>query len=99
MAITTPQTAPAVYYPEEDGEVVESIKHLTQLTDLFITLRHFFLDRPDVFVGGNIAFFYQEGDPGKYYGPDILVALGVRPRPDEKRGSYRLWEEGVPPAL
>jgi Uma2 family endonuclease len=98
MAIT-PQTAGTIYYPEEDGSLTESMKHLTQLTDLFASLRLFFANQPDVFVGANIAFFYQEGDNTKYYGPDVLVARGVRPRPLEERGSYKLWEEGVVPQV
>jgi len=96
---TTPHAAGAIYYPEEDGKVSESTKHYKQGADLFTALRAFFASRPDVFVGGNLFVYYQEGQPKKNFSPDVMVAFGVRPRPDEERGSYRIWEEGVSPAV
>jgi Uma2 family endonuclease len=96
---TTPRAAGTVYYPEEDGKVSESTKHYKQGADLFAALRTFFAPRFDVFVGGNLFVYYREGEPKKCFSPDIMVAFGVRPRPDEERGSYRMWEEGVAPAV
>ena len=97
--VTTHRQPGEIYYPEEDGKLTESDKHYTQGMQLVSALRLFFAERSDVFVGGNIALLYKEGDPTKYYGPDVLVAFGVRPRSPEERGSYRLWEEGVPPVV
>ena len=97
--VTTHRQPGEIYYPEEDGKLTESDRHLKQMLHLVGALELFFQHRTDVFVGGNIALFYKEGDPTKYYGPDVLVAFGVRPRPSKERGSYRLWEEGAPPAV
>jgi Uma2 family endonuclease len=90
-----------IIYPEEDGKLTESEEHYAQGADLFKALRLYFADRPDVFVGGNIAFYYEEGNPRKYFGPDVLVAFGVRPRTGKRKGrpSYFLWEEGVSPTV
>src|SRR4051812_26441852 len=98
MVTTSPQPG-EIIYPEEDGKLVESDRHLKQMLHLVGVLDLFFSKREDAFVGGDIALFYKEGDPTKYFGPDVLVALGVRPRSFRERGSYRLWEEKVPPAV
>jgi Uma2 family endonuclease len=79
--------------------VSESTKHYMQGVYLFDSLHAFFADRSDVFVGGNLFVYYHEGQPKECFSPDVMVALGVRPRPVEERGSYRLWEEGVPPTV
>ena len=96
----TTTTHPAEYdtseYPVEDGEVVESDAHYIQGASLVMPLKLYFASRPDVFVGGNIAFRYEKGNP-RYFGPDVLVAFSVRPR--KERSSYVLWIEGVPPAV
>ncbi len=46
---------------------------------------------PEAFVACDLLWYYQEGDPTKRVGPDVMVVYG-RPRGD--RGSYRQWEEG-----
>ncbi|HMA33749.1 MAG TPA: Uma2 family endonuclease [Chloroflexia bacterium] len=98
--MATPHHPPGqIYYSEEDGNVSESTKHYMQGTHLFEALHAFFAARPDVFVGGNLFVYYREGAPKECFSPDVMVALGLRPRPVEERGSYRTWEEGVPPTV
>src|SRR5436309_2275292 len=97
--VTTQSLTDEVTYPAEDGQVVESDVHYVQGASLVMPLKLYFANRPDVFVGGNIAFFYEKGNRGKYFGPDVLVAFGVRPRTRKERPSYLLWVEGVPPAV
>src|SRR5207253_10034394 len=101
MVITHPHHPDpgTIIYPAEDGTVTESDEHYVQGAALVTALKLFYADRPDVFVGGNIALFYERGNPRKYFGPDVLVAFGVRPRSTQERPSYLLWEEGVPPAV
>jgi Uma2 family endonuclease len=94
---TTPRSTPEIEYPESDDAVSETFKHAQQYAQLFSTLLMFFAERPDVFVGGNNFVYYEEGDISKCFSPDSFVVLGVRPRPPEERGSYKIWEEGVPP--
>jgi Uma2 family endonuclease len=97
--VTTHSQPGAVYYPEEDDAVSESTKHYKQGLHLVGALDLFFAGRSDVFVGGNLFVYYQQGDPTKCFSPDVMVALGVRPRPVEERGSYRMWEEALPPTV
>lgn len=96
--MATPHPPPGtIIYPEEDGSVTESDVHFYQGAALVLALKLFFAAQPDVFVAGNIAVYYQEGNPRKYFGPDVLVARGVRP--GVQRPSYLLWQEGVPPTV
>ena len=88
-----------IVYPEEDGKVSESAKHYKQAMQLILALDAFFAPRADVFVGGNLFVYYREGQPKKCFSPDVMVAVGVPARPLEERGSFRMWEEGVPPTV
>jgi Uma2 family endonuclease len=97
--VTTHRQPGEIYYPEEDGKVSESAKHLEQMLQLIAALQSWFAQRADVFVGGNLFVYYRQGEPGKCFSPDVLVAKGVRSRPIEERGSYRVWEEGVVPQV
>ena len=98
MTMATPPPPPGpLIYPGVVGSVTESDVHFYQGAALVLALKLFFADQPDVFVAGNIAFYYQEGNPRKYFGPDVLVARGVRS--GVQRPSYLLWQEGVPPAV
>ena len=95
---TTPRSTPDIEYPESDDAVSETIKHAVQYAELLHMLRFVFRDRPDVFVGGNNFIYYQEGDISQCFSPDAFVVLGARERPMEERGSFKIWEEGVPPS-
>jgi Uma2 family endonuclease len=56
-----------------------------------------FVDRPDIFVAGDLLWYPVEGDPKKRTAPDAMVAIG---RPKGYRGSYKQWEEGgIPPQV
>ena len=97
--VTTHRQPGEIYYPEEDGKVSESAKHLEQMLQLITALKGWFISRSDVFVGGNLFVYYRQGDIRQCFSPDVLVAKGVQPRPIEQRGSYRVWEEGVMPQV
>jgi len=66
------------------------------MIDLIVILEEIYRDRPDVYVGGNMLFYYIEGDPRRSLAPDVFVALGV---PRRERRIYKLWEEGKGPDL
>jgi Uma2 family endonuclease len=66
------------------------------MIDLIVILGEVYRDRPDVYVGGNMLFYYIEGDPRRSLAPDVFVALGV---PRRERRIYKLWEEGKGPDL
>jgi len=86
-----------VYYPESDGKpMAETEFHLDEAVKVRGMLRHHLRSRSDVYVGANMLFYYQEGNPRKSVAPDIFVVYGV---PKRKRRIYKLWEEGVAPSV
>ena len=90
-AITTPQRPPVVY-PDCDGEpMADNTTQYEWIVTIKGNLDILFLDRPDVFVAGDLLWYPVEGDPKIRIAPDVLVALG---RPKGPRGSYKQWEEG-----
>ncbi len=101
--VTTPlplPPAPAVAevsYPESDGQpVAETDVHRNLMFELIGMLQAFFRDDPHVYISGNLFFYYQEGDPQRVVAPDVFVVPGI---PNRTRRSYKLWEEGVSPAV
>lgn len=50
-----------------------------------------FADREDVFVAGDLLWYYEEGNNKLRVAPDAMVAFG---RPRGNRGSYKQWQEG-----
>jgi Uma2 family endonuclease len=84
-------------YPESDGEpMAETDVHYRLMTDLRFELEQFFRGESDVYVSGNILFYYVEGNPKKRVAPDVFVARGVR---KGDRRVYKLWEEGRAPEV
>ena len=102
MVTTTPTLPPApaaaaVFYPESDGQpVAETDVHRTLMFELIGMLQAFFRADPHVYISGNLFLYYQEGNPRQVVAPDVFVAQGVR---NHQRRIYKLWEEGVPPAV
>ena len=86
-----------VYYPESDGQpMAETDLHLDEMVDLIHALRRRYRDVPDVYVTGNLFFYYVKGDPRSVVAPDVFLVYGVAKR---KRRTYKLWEEGRVPSL
>jgi len=80
-----------IHYPESDGKpMAETDVHREQMNYLIETLKVHFQSRTDVYVSGNIMFYYEEGNPRKVFSPDVLVCFGVS---GEDRRTYKLWEE------
>ncbi len=80
-----------IYYPESDGKpMAETDVHRDQMNYLIETLKVHFQSRSDVYVSGNIMFYYEEGNPRKVFSPDVMVSFGVS---GELRRTYKLWEE------
>ena len=102
MVTTTPTRPPApaaaaVYYPESDGQpVAETDVHRTVMFELIGMLQAFFRADPHVYISGNLFLYYQEGNPRRVVAPDVFVVLGI---PNKLRRIYKLWEEGVVPAV
>jgi len=89
-------------YPESDGEpMAETELHLEEMIYLIEALKERFQDRPDVFVGGNLLFYYRKGDPSAVVAPDAFVVPGIPKRlpRDGRRRKYLLWQEGKAPCF
>jgi Uma2 family endonuclease len=85
-----------VYYPESDGRPMDSDLHRDEMYDLIHALRWRYRDVPDVYVTGNLFFYYVKGDPRSVVAPDVFLVYGVAKR---KRRTYKLWEERKVPSL
>ncbi len=83
-------------HPESDsGPIAESDIHREAMTDSLIhPLKQFYRGRTDVYITGNLFFYYQKGNPRAVVAPDVFVVLGV---PNRQRNIYKLWEEGRAP--
>jgi Uma2 family endonuclease len=87
-----------IYYPESDGKpMAETDIHAKLLMYLISSLRIFFTERENVYVTGNIMFYYEEDSLYDVVSPDVMVCFGV---PKRDRTSYKSWEENdVMPAV
>lgn len=87
----------AVDYPTSDGRpMAETDTHRQQMVDLIDALSHHFRDRDDVYVSGNLLFYYVEGNKRRHISPDVMVVIGI---PKGKRDYYLLWKEGRSPQV
>jgi Uma2 family endonuclease len=73
--------------------MAETTLHRKVMTNLIEGLERRYAGVPDVWVGGNLLFYYVEGRPEKSVSPDVLMVRGVDKR---DREIYRLWEEPAP---
>lgn len=86
-----------IEYPESDGQpMAESDLHADEMIYLRLALREHFRDAPDIYVAGNLFFYFRQGDPRAVVAPDLLVVKGVS---KESRRKYLLWEEGQVPCF
>lgn len=86
-----PRRNTEIFYPESDGKpMAETDIHAKLLTYLRESLAIFFANRENVYVTGNIMFYYEEGYPEEVVSPDIMVCFGVN---KGDRTSYKSWEE------
>jgi Uma2 family endonuclease len=96
---TTAVIAPTqrIDYPERDGKPVgETDVHRDELIDLVVALKEHFHHAADVYVSGNLMFYYEEGFPSSVVSPNVFVVKGVSKK---RRRIYKLWEEQLPPAV
>jgi Uma2 family endonuclease len=93
--ITT--AAQHIHYPESDGKpMAETDVHIDALIYLREALRDYFRDESQVYVAGDMFLYYEEGNPAACVAPDLFVVQGVA---KGERRTYKLWEEGQPPAV
>ena len=88
------RSAVAVDYPYSDGRpMAESYAQLRAMLYLLTELMTRFEKRSDVFVGGDMFVYYEEGNPAAVVAPDVFVVVGAPKREKDPRLSYKLWEE------
>ncbi len=91
------QIATDIFYPESDGQPMgETNLHRMLLVELIFALTNFFEGRSDVFVTGDLFFYYVEGDPTASVCPDVCVIFGVAPADFD---TYKTWEDGPFPQV
>jgi Uma2 family endonuclease len=87
-------------YPCSDEEpMAEFEAHLLAMVTLIVLLRQHFRTQPDVFIIGNMFWYYEEGNPQARKAPDLMVVKGVDPSPPRGRRSFKSWEERAQPCF
>ncbi len=90
-------SAPEIVYPESDGKpIAETDLHRDLMFDFIKMHTHYYKNRNDVYVSGNLLIYYEEGSTKKSVAPDVFVVFGVSKK---SRRTYLTWEEGQTPDL
>lgn len=85
----------SIEYPTSDGKPVgETDAHRDLIFELIESLKYHYVERPDVYVTGDLLLFYEEGEPKRFVVPDVMVIPGVI---HKRRDHYKLWKEGAGP--
>jgi Uma2 family endonuclease len=95
--LVKPKRFTKIHYPESDGKPVgETEYHVIALLHVLDVLRFYYRQHDNVYVGGNMLFYYQEGNPAVFKVPDVFVVKGIA---KQVRRIYKLWEERVAPCV
>jgi Uma2 family endonuclease len=85
-----------IEYPESDGKPLgETDAHRREILAIIAMLEQYFIAHADIYISGNLMFYYKRGNPSAVVSPDVFVIKGV---PKKERRTYKLWEEHKPPA-
>ena len=86
----------SIEYPSSDGEpMAENKWQYVAMTDTVSVLENRFLDRPDVYVGGDMLMYYRMNDNATQVAPDVFVVFGAAGK--HFRDSWIVWREGKAP--
>ncbi len=86
-----------IYYPESDGQpMAETDLHWMETVELTLMLKARYADASDVYVASDLLIYFEKGNVHAAVAPDVFVVFGVA---DHRRRIYKLWEEGVAPAV
>ena len=87
-----PDVEDGIYYPSSDGKpMAETDFHVLAIRLLLDALDDVFAGRSDVYVAGNVNWFWEQGSRQLRRAPDVMVVFGVEKGP---RRSFRSWNEG-----
>jgi Uma2 family endonuclease len=85
-----------ITYPTTDGKpIAETQIHRDDVMDLIQSLEDYSANQPQVYVGGNLLLYYEEGNRRKHVSPDLFVTLGIKKEP--LRDDDLFWIEGRAP--
>ena len=73
--------------------MAESEFQLVPMLYALNVLRMHFRGREDVYVGGDMFVYHEEGNPRAVVAPDVFVVIGAPKRAEHPRDTYKLWEE------
>ncbi len=90
--VKTISPASLIEYSEADGE---TDFHFTATILLVQMLRDFFAQNPQVYVAGEMNFYYEQGNPKAVKKLDVFVVKGVL---KHKRRAFKRWEERAVPS-
>ncbi len=97
MTTTDTHIQQQLEYPESDGKPMgETDVHRRELALIIEMLTIYFQSVADVYVSGNLMFYYEQGNPSAVVSPDVFVVKGV---PKGLRRTYKLWEERQAPCV
>lgn len=86
--------AKELYPVQEEGKpMAETQIHINQIIHIVSVLENFFQNISDMYVAGDMTFYYEEKNPKKFIVPDVFVVKGIS---KESRRVFRLWEEKPP---
>jgi hypothetical protein len=76
--------------------MAETGVHVKAIIAIVSMLWAYFRHRKDVYIGGDMFWYYEEGSPQKRLAPDVFVAFGVT---TAERRSWLMWEEQKVPEV
>lgn len=92
----TISSASLIEYPEADGQTIGKTDfQFTAIILLVQMLRDFFAQNPQVYVAGEMNFYYEPGNPKAVKTLDVFVVKGVL---KHKRRFFKCWEEQAVPS-
>lgn len=76
-----------------DEPPLETDFHRNQIDLLIRLLQHWWQDRQDFYISGNLTVYYnkQQFKSRDFRGPDVFIVLGTEKK---NRRSWAIWEEG-----
>jgi Uma2 family endonuclease len=81
-----------IVYPESDGKPMgETELHRQEITYGIEALAHRFREAADVYVNGDMFFYFEEGNPRAVVCPDVMVVPGTS---KVVRRIWQTWKEG-----
>ena len=93
MSRSVPPNVVVDYPCSDDHPMAESEFQLVPMLYALTVLRTHFRHREDVYVGGDMFLYYEEGNPRAVVAPDVFVVIGAPKRAEHPRDTYKLWEE------